>query len=405
MSFLRPPKTGYTDHYDITRFNLVWNLSIVLIILLSLVSVANINNDNYSSLTNIIEVGIGIIALIILKVTKKFKLVCLFTSVSSFALITIAFFTITQTLHYTTPMWGTVNILFAFFMLGRVWGLGILIGHFAVLIFYYIFRLESNVASLPPFDDSAIMNFIIETTIVGLAMGYLLAKFIKANRHAEKDVKSANEELKKQNQVISSQNKEKEIMLKEIHHRVKNNLQVITSLLRLQSQELDDEQQLSSFSEAINRVKSMALIHEKMYQSDVLANFDLENYLSSLTNDLIDTYAVKKPIELDVHSEVSHIGSKSIVPISLLFNELISNSIKHGFKDKDNGKIVVRVTQCDKPDYFCLKYTDNGVWETDDTKSFGLELIDTMTDQLEGEFTLDKTDGAKYFFTLKALIE
>ena len=139
MSFLRPPKTGYTDHYDITRFNLVWNLSIVLIILLSLVSVANINNDNYSSLTNIIEVGIGIIALIILKVTKKFKLVCLFTSVSSFALITIAFFTITQTLHYTTPMWGTVNILFAFFMLGRVWGLGILIGHFAVLIFYYIF--------------------------------------------------------------------------------------------------------------------------------------------------------------------------------------------------------------------------------------------------------------------------
>ena len=103
-------------------------------------------------------------------------------------------------------------------------------------------------------------------------------------------------------------------------------------------------------------VKSMALIHEKMYKSDMLAHFDVKGYLESLINELIDTYAVKKPIELDVHSEVQDIGSKSIVPISLLFNELISNSIKHGFENVEEGKIRVRVEPCEKEDYFCLYY-------------------------------------------------
>ena len=406
MNLLKPPSTDYQDHYDISRFNLVWHLCLLLIGLLSIVSIVNIQNDNYSSLTNMIEVGIGVVALLILWKTKKFKLVAIFTSLASLFLISVAFFTILKTLHYTTPMWGTVNILFAFFILGSLWGMLILIGHFTVLICYYIFKLESNIANLPPFNDQSVVNFILETLIIGLAMGILLNKFMKANKHAENRVKNSNNELKIQNQIITSQNQEKEIMLKEIHHRVKNNLQVITSLLRLQSHEIKDEQQLNSFSEAINRVKSMALIHEKMYQSDVLANFDLKNYLNSLTNDLIETYAIKKPIKLAVVSEINQIGSKSIVPLSLLFNELISNSIKHGFKDKENGMISVRVSQCEKANYFCMKYEDNGFWQPNTTKSFGLELIDTMTEQLEGECSLEKSEtGTKYSFMLKALIE
>lgn len=406
MNFLRPPATEYQDQYDVTRFNLVWNLSLMIIILLFFVSLLNIQNDNYSSLTNMIEVGVGLFALYILWKTKKFQLVSIFISISSFILISIAFFTITKTVHYTTPMWGSLNVLFTFFMLGRVWGILMLIGNFSAIICYYLFRMEANLSNLPPFDSQYISNLIIETVIVGLAMGILLNEFIKANQHAENSVKNSNNELKIQNQIITSQNKEKEIMLKEIHHRVKNNLQVITSLLRLQAQEINDEQQLNSFSEAINRVKSMALIHEKMYQSDVLANFDLKNYLNSLTNDLIETYSVKKPIKLEVISEVNQIGSKSIVPLSLLFNELISNSIKHGFKDKESGSISVKVTHCDRENYFCLKYEDNGYWKSESEKSFGLELIETMTDQLEGEYSVNKSEtGTRYSFTLKALIE
>mgnify|MGYP000228474170 CR=1 FL=1 len=406
MSFLSPPKTSYTDHYDLTRFNLVWNLCLVLVVLLSFVSIANISNNNYSSTANLIEVSIGLIALFVLWKKRRFEFVCIFASVGSFILISITYFTITDTLHYTTPMWGVLEVLFTFFMLGRIWGLIILIGHIVVLMFYYTFRLEANIESLPTFTDQTILNLIIETCIISFAIGYLLSKFIKTNQHAELTVKKANQELTYQNQIISAQNEEKEVMLKEIHHRVKNNLQVITSLLRLQSYELEGEKEINSFTEAINRVKSMALIHEKMYKSEMLANFDLKNYLESLINELIDTYAVKKPIHLDVRSDINNIGSKSIVPISLLFNELISNSIKHAFENQEYGEIFVRVNQCERGDYFCLKYQDNGLWKENTKKSFGLELIDTMTEQLEGEYELETSkDGTTYSFTLKVMIE
>ncbi len=403
MRFLRPPLTRYTDHYDVTRFNLVWNLCLVVVFLLLTVSIANIRNDNYSSLINLIEVGFGMLALFILWKTRRFEIVSILASVGTFILVSTAFFTITNVVHYTTPMWGLVNVLFAYFLLGYIWGNVLLFGHIVVLICYYLFRLESNLANLPPLDEQSILNFIIETCSVGLALGYLMYSFILANQHAERTVKQSNEELKIQNQIITTQNQEKEVMLKEIHHRVKNNLQVITSLLRLQSQELDEEHS-GSFSEAINRVKSMALIHEKMYSSDLLSNFDLESYLTSLTNELIDTYAVKKPIHLDVHTEIDRIDPKSIVPLSLLFNELISNSIKHGFRDAADGKITVRMLDCDKAGYICLKYDDNGTWKEGSKKSFGLELIDTMSHQLDGEYSMSTSgEGTSYTFSIKAL--
>jgi two-component sensor histidine kinase len=383
----------------------MWNLCLALCILLSLLSIANFYNDNYTSLMNIIEVGVGVISLIILKKTKKYKIVCIFATVSSFLVVSITFFSIARTLHYTTPMWGTVVVLFAFFMLGRVWGLAILIGNFTVLIFYYLFRIELNINTLPDFDAQMESNFIIEACIIGVAMAYLLTKFIKANHQAEKFVKTSNTELTKQNEIISVQNREKEVMMKEIHHRVKNNLQVITSLLRLQSSELKG-QEADTFTEAINRVKSMALIHDQMYQSDIISNFDLKKYLISLTKDLIATYSVKMKIKLDVKSDIRNLGSKSIVPISLMFNELISNSIKHGFEDKKEGVISVHVAASENEDYLTLEYSDNGIWKADTQKSFGLELIDTMTEQLEGECTLEKTDkGTFYTFFLKALAE
>ena len=143
-----------------------------------------------------------------------------------------------------------------------------------------------------------------------------------------------------------------------------------------------------------------------MYQSDMISNFDLKNYLTSLTNDLISTYSVKTPIKLNIQSDIRNIGSKSIVPISLMFNELISNSIKHGFEGKKDGEINVLVSVSENKDYLTLRYSDNGTWKADTEKSFGMELIDTMTEQLEGERSLEKTEeGTFYTFSLKALTE
>ena len=405
-NILKPPKTNYVDHYDISKFNLIWNFCWAIIFLLSIVSVSNLGNSSYSSLPNLAAIGIAIAVLVILRATKRYKLIAIVGTLTTLALVSSTFFLLDNVIHYTTPMWMIVNILLAFFVLGQVWGITILVIHFTFFSLYFAFGLEGNLSRLEAFDKMDIADFIIEVAIVALGISYLLMQFIKTNKYAETILKNTNEALQAQNEIITQQNEEKEIMLKEIHHRVKNNLQVITSLLRLQAQELEGEKDINSFTEAINRVKSMALIHEKMYKSDMLANFDLRNYLESLINELIYTYSVKKPIQLDVQSDINNIGSKSIVPISLLFNELISNSIKHGFENQEEGKIHVRVTPCDKEDYFCLKYADNGQWKEETRKSFGLELIDTMTDQLEGEYNLEKSgDGTNYSFTLKVLVE
>lgn len=405
LRLFKPPETNYANEYDVTRFNLVWNISIAVILMLSLVSLINLRHANYTSLFNLLEVGVGIISLIILYKTRKYEAASILYAVGSLLLVTIAFFTLNEALHYTTPMWGTINVLFTFFILGRYWGLGVLFVHFITLVFYYTLRLESNLANLPPIDDSIRWGFILETLIVGLVTAYLLLSYSRATKIAESKVRKTNEELVEQNKIITAQNKEKEIMLKEIHHRVKNNLQVITSLLRLQAQDMEPKER-ASFQDAINRIKSMALIHEKMYKSDVLAEFNLKSYLESLTHDLIGSYSQATQIELKVNSVVELVGSKSIVPLSLLFNELISNSIKHAFNEGGQGRIEVFVSEPNEENFIELVYRDNGTWKDTNQKTFGLELIGTMTAQLEGSFNLNKEPGqTTYRFSLNAMME
>lgn len=403
MKFVTPPKTDYTDYYDVSKFNMIWNFSMSIFFLLVLVTISNHSNENYSSIPNFIAVGICGLVMILLYKTKKFKAVSILGTLSIFTLISLTFFLQRNVIHYTTPMWMMLNILLSFFMLGKRWGAIILILHYLVLFLYITFYLESNIEGLKPFDSGDIWNFIIESAIVGAGIFYILFQYIETTKHAENEVKSANNGLWERNEIITEQNKEKEVMLKEIHHRVKNNLQIITSILRLQSHEIVDEKISAPFKEAINRVSSISLIHEKMYQSDTLSNFNLEDYFRSLSLNIIANYAFKKEIEVDVHSSISVAHSKSVVPIAMLYNELITNSIKHAFTNVDHAKITVTFNPLDD-ECFEMNYADNGQWVENSSTSFGTELIQAMTEQLEGEYTLEKTKhGTFYHFTFKIM--
>lgn len=405
MAFLTPPKTYYTDYYDQSRFNMIWNISIVFILFMSTITLINLSSTSYNKIPNLIAILGGIGILTTLRFTKRYEIISRVISIGFFVLITITFFTLRNVLHYTTPMWMMMNILFTYFTLGNRWGTGILLMHFIGMVFYFTFRLEDNIAHLPAYTPKDILNFIIEYAICGTFIAYFLYQFVKSNRYAENKFRESNVELNQQNIIISKQNEEKEVMLKEIHHRVKNNLQVITSLLRLQSNEIEESSLSKEFNEAINRVNAMALIHEKMYQSDMLSNFDLKNYLTTMAKDLIHNYSVTKKIDLQINSDIKIIHSKTIVPLALIFNELISNSIKHGFKQTEAPLITVGIRTID-PNHFNLEYLDNGKWINNSKSSFGMELISTMTEQLDGEMKLthDQT-GTKFSFRLKNLLE
>ena len=195
MLSIRPPKSRYTDVYDISRFNLIWNLSIILVILLTILAIINITNDKYTSTTNIAGVGIGLVALYILNKTREHRFVSIFVSLGTFALVCSAFFMIDNVIHYTTPMWSMMYVLFTFLMLGRYWGYAFLFGHFVILSCYYHFNLANNIENLPKFESEDLWNFTLETAVVSLTIALLLTRFILTTKHNKKRVNKINQEL------------------------------------------------------------------------------------------------------------------------------------------------------------------------------------------------------------------
>ena len=196
---------------------------------------------------------------------------------------------------------------------------------------------------------------------------------------------------------------EKEVLLREIHHRVKNNLQVISSLLNLQSAYVDDCQYREMFKESQNRVKSMSLIHEKLYQSENLANIDFEEYIRALTNGLIHSYGINThKISLNVEVDNVSLGIDTAIPCGLVINELVSNSLKHAFPD-GKGEILVSLHSNNGITELIVK--DNGVGIPEDihiknTTSLGLRLVCILAqDQLNGNITLMRTNGTEFCIT------
>ena len=200
---------------------------------------------------------------------------------------------------------------------------------------------------------------------------------------------------------IKASLKEKEVLLKEIHHRVKNNLQIVSSLLYLQSRKTSDDQVLSVLRESQTRVRSMALIHEKLYQCDDLANINLADYIRSLTSYLLNSYGVATHmVKLSVNVESAPLGLDRAIPCGLIINELVSNALKYAFPQGRRGEILVGLLR-DGVGKLILTVKDNGVglpedMDIDDTPSLGLQLVNTLVRQLDGTIEVDRRGGTEF---------
>jgi len=199
---------------------------------------------------------------------------------------------------------------------------------------------------------------------------------------------------KKMEEKIKASLKEKELLLQEIHHRTKNNLMIISSLLNLQSKYIKDEKTLNIFRESQNRAKSMALIHEKFYGSEDLGKIDFGEYIRNLAAELFHSYALDPKIKLNLNVEDIKLDINTAVPMGLIVNELISNCMKHAFPDEREGEIKIYLRTFGEK--LMLTVSDNGIGfpeglDYKKTESLGLQLVQNLVKQIEGKIEFERS--------------
>ncbi|HUH46070.1 MAG TPA: histidine kinase dimerization/phosphoacceptor domain -containing protein, partial [Arenibacter sp.] len=216
--------------------------------------------------------------------------------------------------------------------------------------------------------------------------------------------------IEEQKKIIEASLVEKDSLLKEIHHRVKNNLQMVSSLLSLQTKNTRSKAAIQALEEGKSRVKAMALIHQKLYQNDDLSVIEMQGYIESLINSVQAVY--KKGghnINITIDAEGVELDIDRAIPFGLILNELVSNSFKYAFPDDEadtgNGKIYIHLRKNGEQGYF--EYSDNGVGLPADTdelanSSMGIRLMNRLVNQLQSTLNIDKkAEGVRFWFNFK----
>ena len=207
---------------------------------------------------------------------------------------------------------------------------------------------------------------------------------------------------KEAEEMIQQRLAEKDILLREIHHRVKNNLQIISSILNLQEETLYNEGDKSIFKACENRISSMALVHDHLYHSDNLARIDVRDYISALTGTILDSYYIS-PEQMHIQYDIDEIylNIDQAIPCGLILTELITNSMKHALlpEKESGGEIGITIKQTEKK--IKMEISDNGPGFEDDfnwreADSLGLKLVDALAGQLEADIEVKSTEGTQW---------
>ncbi|MBL4625275.1 MAG: hypothetical protein JKY42_09085 [Flavobacteriales bacterium] len=391
------PKTAFDNFYDRRRYKIAKNFSAIIFAVFFLLCFFFWNEETELFVYYILAFILMAFCLVYILFSKKYKTVYYIISIGGTLLIIGASNFGSHAIHYSTSMWSLLTIVLAFFGAHVTLGKVLTVIHIVTIAIFLLFFFEENLEHLQRLNLMREIGTILELCSNTFLTAYIVNQFVVFHNYSNSILQTANQKLAQKNDLISAKSKENETLVKEIHHRVKNNLQIITSLLRLQKGELPPEFELK-FDEAIGRIMTMSLIHQKLYQEAELSKLVLRTYILDLVEEIKSAFQHESKVIITVNSTIDSVGLKTIVPFGLLINELVSNSFKHAFKPEDKGQILIEVTPGEK-DLFVFNYGDNGTWKEPDASSskFGTELISTLTEQLDGFF---ERNGSHYQFHL-----
>ncbi|WP_339135605.1 MAG: response regulator [Candidatus Electrothrix sp. GW3-4] len=221
----------------------------------------------------------------------------------------------------------------------------------------------------------------------------------RMKHHLEEIVQERTAELQEVTEQIKAALKEKEVLLKEIHHRVKNNMAMMSSFLQLQIQQVTDPEALQRFIDTRSRIYTMALVHEKLYHTEDLKNINIKEFIHDLAESLIFSYTTS-PHQITLNTDITDVSLNldRAIPCGLIINELVSNALKHAFPKNRKGIITIGFAT-DSEEKYILTVSDDGVGlpeqiNIQETDSIGLKLVPLLSSQLDGEFAIEEGQGA-----------
>lgn len=242
--------------------------------------------------------------------------------------------------------------------------------------------------------------------VAGLLLSLLVVGVFayRNNRKKNQQLLALNQNLTTTNQQLDQRNAQNELLLKEIHHRVKNNLEIISSLLELQSRETSDAQAQFAMKESQSRVRSMGILHQKLFQGQNQVAIEMKDYFKNLSNHLLDTYNAGDKVQVNYPMDPLELDIDTAIPIGLIVNEVLTNALKYAFPAATHGKINLSLKALDDR-YLDLSIQDNGIGknpaEQPKGTGFGTQLVSLLTHQLDGTMSERSDDGTCLSFRLK----
>ncbi len=282
---------------------------------------------------------------------------------------------------------------------------GLFLGRFAVLLpvgagavcYGYVF-----LGRYPGNGSTAVFSAFV----ILLACGILVFILTAFGEDLLRQVRREALRLQEKGRELMSSLEEKETLLREIHHRVKNNLQIISSLLRLQHADVEDLRLAEILTESQNRIKSMALIHETLYTSGTFSAIFLPDYLPGLARSVFQSYSLySRRVSLQCRVADIHLGVDIAVSLGLIVNELVTNALKHAFRDRESGELELSVER-ESPQRFRIRVCDNGIGfpadRLEQAETLGFNLVRALTSQIGGNLTVRSDKGSEFLISFPA---
>ncbi|PWL27767.1 MAG: hypothetical protein DCO96_10715 [Fluviicola sp. XM-24bin1] len=377
---------------------MAWRLSLIFSFVFVVLGILVIQIDWKSAIVYGIVVVIASCLLLYMAKTKNARPVYWVYAIAASLMTQFTLNFILNTAHYTDFLWILSTIIFAFTTLGKNAGRGILLFHCLGIAYYvtYGFNEHYQLVEYHNFEQRIVLY--VEILLGLFTISYLLNQYVSFNNYTKNQLKILNQNLEDQNEAVLSKNRENITLVKEVHHRVKNNLQIIISLLRMQRSEIESEEAQKQFNVAINRILTMSMIHQKLYQEKEPSKINIRDYLEDLTAELVSLSEERVSVRVNLEADEEYADLKMIVPLGLLINELVANSMKHAFKGASEGTINIQLKSESNKGCIHVNYWDSGEWlEPTKESGFGLELIEILTEQMEGKCT---REGSRYSFEI-----